>query len=86
MIWRLRIVQDGRLCWLYPELLHRLLAPRFGLLPSWVDQRPKQAGEDELEAWGDRGLASGSLEEVFRRGALSEWAIGFELATQSGLP
>ena len=47
------------------ELLHRLLARRFGLLPSWVDQRLEQAGESELEAWADRVLECGSLEEVF---------------------
>jgi len=47
------------------KLLRRQLTRRFGLLPSWVDQRLEQAGEAELEAWADRVLECGSLEEVF---------------------
>jgi len=53
-------VQEGE-----TKLLRRLLVRRFGSLPSWVEQRLEQAGEAELEAWADRVLECGSLEEVF---------------------
>ncbi len=47
------------------KLLRRLLVRRFGSLPPWVEQRLAQASEAELEAWADRVLECGSLDEVF---------------------
>ena len=47
------------------KLLRRMLNRRFGPLPAWVDKRLEQAGEAELEAWADRVLECGSLDEVF---------------------
>jgi hypothetical protein len=47
------------------KLLRRQLTRRFGPLPSWADERLGQAGETELEEWGDRVLECRSLKEVF---------------------
>jgi hypothetical protein len=48
------------------NLLRRLLERRFGLLPSWVDERLEQASEAQLEHWADRVLECATLEGVFR--------------------
>ena len=47
------------------HLLARLLAQRFGPLPEWVDQRLKQASEDELSSWGEAVLSAPTLAAVF---------------------
>ena len=47
------------------KFLRRLLTRRFGPLPSWAEERLGQAGETELEEWGDRVLECRSLKEVF---------------------
>ena len=47
------------------KLLRRQLTRRFGPLPSWAEERLGQAGETELEEWGDRVLECRSLKEVF---------------------
>lgn len=47
------------------KVLRRLLTSRFGPLPSWVDPRLEQGGENELEIWAERVLASEKLEDVF---------------------
>jgi hypothetical protein len=47
------------------KLLRRQLTRRFGPLPSWAEERLGQAGEAELEEWGDRVLECRSLKEVF---------------------
>jgi hypothetical protein len=58
--WKEQGVQVGE-----TKMLRRQLTRRFGSLPSWVDQRLEQASVAELEAWGDRVLECGSLDEVF---------------------
>ena len=47
------------------KLLRRQLTRCFGPLPSWAEERLGQAGETELEEWGDRVLECRSLKEVF---------------------
>jgi hypothetical protein len=47
------------------KFLRRLLTRRFGPLPLWAEERLGQAGETELEEWGDRVLECRSLKEVF---------------------
>ena len=68
-------VTGTKSAWLDPELgrqegerrlLQRLLTRRFGDLPEWVTPRLEQAGVEELEAWTDRVLDAGALEEVFQ--------------------
>ncbi len=46
-------------------LLRDQLAQRFGALPEWVEQRLKQASEDELKRCATRVLTANSAEEVF---------------------
>jgi hypothetical protein len=47
-------------------LLQRLLARRFGPLPTAVIARIAAATVEEIETWGDRVLDANSLDEVFR--------------------
>jgi hypothetical protein len=47
-------------------LLQRLLARRFGPLPSAVVAQLGAATTEQLERWGDRVLDAASLDEVFR--------------------
>jgi hypothetical protein len=47
-------------------LLQRLLARRFGPLPTAVIARIAAATVEEIETWGDRVLDAKSLDEVFR--------------------
>jgi hypothetical protein len=47
-------------------LLQRLLARRFGPLPTAVIARIAAASVEEIETWGDRILDATSLDEVFR--------------------
>jgi hypothetical protein len=47
-------------------LLQRLLARRFGPLPSDLAARISSATTEQLERWGDRVLDAASLDEVFR--------------------
>jgi hypothetical protein len=47
-------------------VLRRLLTRRFGVLPTWVEERLTQASLQELERWTDRILEARQLEEVFR--------------------
>ncbi len=47
-------------------LLQRLLARRFGPLPTAVIARIAAASVPEIETWGDRVLDAKSLDEVFR--------------------
>ena len=47
-------------------LLQRLLARRFGPLPSDLVAHIGSATTEQLEGWGDRILEATSLEEVFR--------------------
>ncbi|MDF9392792.1 MULTISPECIES: Rpn family recombination-promoting nuclease/putative transposase [Methylococcus] len=45
-------------------LLRRQLTRRFGPLPAWAEARLAQASTDQCEAWADRLLEAGSLEDV----------------------
>lgn len=45
-------------------LLRKLLARRFGELPSWAEARIAAAGVDELEGWAELLLTAPSLEAV----------------------
>ena len=47
------------------SLLRKLLERRFGVLPSWVEQRTEVAEEPELERWGEALLTAPSLEAIF---------------------
>uniref|UniRef100_UPI004057BB17 DUF4351 domain-containing protein n=1 Tax=Candidatus Electrothrix sp. TaxID=2170559 RepID=UPI004057BB17 len=46
-------------------LLLRLLSKRFGELPSWAEERLRQASFAMLETWSERVLTASTLEEVF---------------------
>ena len=48
------------------RVLQRLLARRFGRLPSEVITRISGASIEEVEVWCDRVLDAGSLAEVLR--------------------
>lgn len=52
--------QEGEL-----NLLKRLLQRRFGVLPTWVEEKLTQADLPTLELWADRILEARSLEEMF---------------------
>ena len=45
----------------------RLLGVRFGLLPPSVEQRVKEASAGEFDAWAERVITAGSLEDVFKQ-------------------
>ena len=47
------------------ELVLRLLALRFGELPSNITQRVRAASDSELTQWAERVLTAASLDEVF---------------------
>jgi predicted transposase/invertase (TIGR01784 family) len=47
------------------ELLKRLLATKFGTLPTDIAARLASAGDAELANWADRVLTAGTLESVF---------------------
>ncbi|MCI5150045.1 MAG: DUF4351 domain-containing protein [Candidatus Electrothrix sp. MAN1_4] len=52
--------QEGEL-----RLLLRILRRRFGELPSWTEERLRQASSAMLETWSERILTASTLEEVF---------------------
>ena len=62
--WKDEGLREGRLEG-ETKVLRRQLTRRFGPLPSWAEERLGQAGETELEEWGDRVLECRSLKEVF---------------------
>ena len=47
-------------------LLRKLLIKRWGTLPDWVEQKLTHADSEKLEAWGEKLLDAGSLEELFQ--------------------
>jgi predicted transposase/invertase (TIGR01784 family) len=47
------------------RLLIRLLRKRFGELPSWAEERLRQASAGMLEIWSERILTASKLEDVF---------------------
>lgn len=47
------------------RMLRRLLIQRFGELPTWTEVKLREAALEQLEAWSERVLDAGSLEEVF---------------------
>jgi flagellar biosynthesis/type III secretory pathway protein FliH len=49
------------------ELLQRLLATKFGTLPTGTMARLASASDAELADWADRILTAGTLESVFER-------------------
>jgi predicted transposase/invertase (TIGR01784 family) len=49
------------------RVLQRLLARRFGKLPTWVLQELENASAETLETWADNILTASSLEELFGR-------------------
>jgi predicted transposase/invertase (TIGR01784 family) len=50
------------------RLLFRQLRKRFGELPSWAEERLRQASSGMLETWSERVLTASTLEEVFSEG------------------
>jgi hypothetical protein len=46
-------------------LLQRLLAKRFGPLPSAIIERLASASREQIETWGDRVIDAESIEDVF---------------------
>ena len=47
------------------RVLRRLLTRRFGELLIWAEAKLQEAALEQLEAWSERVLEAGSLEEVF---------------------
>jgi len=47
------------------QLLARLLAVRFGDLPSWASDRLSRADERTLDAWTETVLTVASLDALF---------------------
>jgi hypothetical protein len=47
------------------DTLTRLLARRFGSLPSWVDERLQTASIEQLDHWFDRALDAALLTDIF---------------------
>ena len=47
------------------KLLRKLLVRRFGELPEWVSDKLNNAGELELEHWGEAVLSEPTLDAVF---------------------
>jgi predicted transposase YdaD len=61
-------IQQGELLWKRVEAasnLRRLLAKRFGPIPTEVELRISAASLEELEAWFDRAIDAPTLEAVF---------------------
>ncbi len=46
-------------------LLLRVLTARFPELPAWVRERVQMAPEARLDAWAERVVSAGCLEDVF---------------------
>ncbi|MDU9049897.1 MAG: DUF4351 domain-containing protein [Candidatus Electrothrix sp. Rat3] len=55
--------QEGEL-----RVLLRQLRRRFGELPSWAEERLRQASSAMLETWSERILTASTLDEVFSEG------------------
>ncbi|MGZ8915406.1 MAG: hypothetical protein ACXW1Z_20150 [Methylobacter sp.] len=47
------------------KLLKKLLECRFGALPAWVSDKLADAGEQDLERWGEAVLSALTLDAVF---------------------
>ena len=64
------------------RVLRRLLSRRFGVLPIWAETKLQAAALGQLEAWSERVLDAGSLEEVFWNegsSTLSDYGQAFDL-------
>jgi hypothetical protein len=63
-------IQQGELLWKRVQTasnLRRLLAKRFGPIPTEIELRISAASLEELEAWFDRAIDAQTLEEVFEK-------------------
>ncbi|GAB6050073.1 hypothetical protein JCM16106_09180 [Hydrogenophilus islandicus] len=61
-------IQQGELLWKRVEAasnLRRLLAKRFGPIPTEIELRISAASLEELEAWFDRAIDAPTLAVVF---------------------
>jgi Domain of unknown function (DUF4351) len=47
-------------------MLSRLLTRRFGDLPQWAQEQVKNAAKAQIEAWFDRAIDAGALDDVFQ--------------------
>jgi len=47
------------------KLLRKQLMRRFGDLPDWVSDKLSNAGEQDLEQWGDAVLSAPTLDAIF---------------------
>jgi hypothetical protein len=47
------------------ELVGKVLAKRFGVLPSSVQKRLRRASPDQLQAWGEAAVDAPTLDSVF---------------------
>jgi hypothetical protein len=47
------------------KLLRKQLVHRFGSLPEWVSDKLNQAGEQDLERWGEAILTEATLDDMF---------------------
>ncbi|WP_404297300.1 hypothetical protein [Halomonas sp.] len=47
--------------------LCRQISLKFGEIPAWVDERLKQASDEQLDTWVARILTANTLDEVFNR-------------------
>ncbi|MFC2992174.1 hypothetical protein [Halomonas tibetensis] len=47
--------------------LRKQIELKFSELPAWVDERLKQASDEQLDTWVARILTANTLDEVFNR-------------------
>ena len=46
------------------NMLHKLMALKFGELPEWVDHKTQNASTAQLEEWMEQLLTAGTLKEL----------------------
>jgi len=68
--WTKELLREGEILGKRVEAastLRRLLAKRFGPIPTEIELRISAASLDELEAWFDRAIDAQTLGEVFEK-------------------